>query len=264
MRLIGKIMLLASIMVYAGTSQAQEDKNIFNHLGVGIGVGTPGFSIELATPITSYVAARLGVDIMPKFSYDTSLDVNLDELSQSVPEQYRTNLPNKIDVTGKLNNTTGHLLFDLYPSKTSRFHFTVGAYLGPSKLIDVYNTDNSQLKPVSDYNAQAVALGQKEIGLELGDYLVKPDANGHADAQIKVQSFRPYLGIGAGRAYPRTKRIGVQFDAGVQFWGTPKVYTQGHELTDKDVDGDDGGLIKTLSKITIYPVISMRLTGRIL
>lgn len=35
------------------------------------------------------------------------------------------------------------------------------------------------------------------------------------------------------------------------------------ELTEKDADGNDGGAIKTLSKITVYPCMTLRLNGRI-
>ncbi|WP_285821951.1 hypothetical protein [Xylanibacter rodentium] len=59
-------------------------------------------------------------------------------------------------------------------------------------------------------------------------------------------------------------RIGFQFDLGVQFWGSPKIYLQDKQLEETDLDGDDGGLVKTLSKITVYPCLSFRLVGRIL
>jgi len=32
---------------------------------------------------------------------------------------------------------------------------------------------------------------------------------------------------------------------------------------EKDADGNDGGAIKTLSKITVYPCMTLRLNGRI-
>lgn len=101
------------------------------------------------------------------------------------------------------------------------------------------------------------------IGYELGDYLLTPDENGNVSAEIKTASFKPYIGLGFGRAVPK-KRIGFMFEAGVQFWGSPKLYCNGDELTEEDFDGEDGGLMKTLSKITVYPVINFRLCGRIL
>jgi hypothetical protein len=50
---------------------------------------------------------------------------------------------------------------------------------------------------------------------------------------------------------------------GVQFWGTPRVYCQGQELSVKDVGNNDGGFMKTLTKITVYPTLTFRLTGKL-
>lgn len=101
------------------------------------------------------------------------------------------------------------------------------------------------------------------IGYEMGDYLLTPDQNGNISAEIKTASFKPYLGIGVGRAVPK-KRIGFMFEAGVMFWGSPKLYCNGDELTSEDLGSDDGGLMEALSKITVYPVLNFRLCGRIL
>ena len=144
------------------------------------------------------------------------------------------------------------------------------------------------MKPVIQWNeavlnphslpiaAQQYVQGQEIIGAELGDYFIAPDPadNGNVKATIEVSSFRPYLGIGMGRAVPRNGRIGCQFDLGVQFWGTPKVYAPTYDkatgkylrqqLTDEHAGGDGGDIIKTISKIPVYPTLNLRLVGRIL
>ena len=101
------------------------------------------------------------------------------------------------------------------------------------------------------------------IGLALGDYFIEPTEQGNAEATLKVNGFRPYLGIGFGHSVPKN-RIGFQFDLGVQFWGSPKVYVQDKQLTEQSTNGEDGGVIKTISKVSVYPCMSFRLTGRIL
>lgn len=53
------------------------------------------------------------------------------------------------------------------------------------------------------------------------------------------------------------------FDAGVQFWGSPKVYCNDHKLTKEDVGGEGGDIMETLSKVKVYPVINLRICGRI-
>ena len=84
-----------------------------------------------------------------------------------------------------------------------------------------------------------------KVGVELDDYLLEPDDNGNVNAYIKTASFKPYLGIGIGRAVPK-KRIGLMFDAGVQFWGSPKVYCNDHKLTKEDVGGEGGDIMDCL------------------
>ena len=47
------------------------------------------------------------------------------------------------------------------------------------------------------------------------------------------------------------------------FWGTPKIYCNGDELTNEDLGSDSGDVVEVLSKLKIYPVINFRLCGRI-
>ena len=69
---------LALMMVFASvfTANAQEDKNLFNHLSVGITAGTPGIGVDVAMPIGHYVQARAGFATFPKIGVDTDLDIN--------------------------------------------------------------------------------------------------------------------------------------------------------------------------------------------
>ena len=263
--------------------QAQEDKAIFNHLAVGVGAGTTGITIDASTTITPYVGVRAGVNIFPTIKVNADLDLEIDGTTRQYFSQlaalngFDGNLPETIKVQGKPSMTTGHVLFDLYPSKTTSFHFTVGAYFGGSEIVEVYNKEAGALANVAKYNdllkngtlitPPGVALDEFErAGVALGDYFLSPKHDGSVNATIEVAGFRPYIGIGTGRAVPK-KRIGFQLDAGVQFWGTPKVYVDGangkEQLTEEDVEGDDGGAIKLLSKITVYPRISFRIVGRI-
>lgn len=199
------------------------------------------------------------------------------------------NLPNRLDTQGKLNNTTGHFLIDVHPFGTS-FRVTVGAYFGPSEVITVYNKEDGFLAPITAYNSAIINANSasadpnvkqvvnqynlKMIGAELGDYFVTPDPadNGDVKAYAMVNSFRPYLGLGFGRSVPKG-RIGCQFDLGVQFWGKPEVFVPTYNKTtgsyqsekiDPENAGDDAGkVLKTISKISVYPVLNFRLVGRI-
>jgi hypothetical protein len=270
-----KAILTLGILLLSCSTYAQ-DKNVFNHLGFGLGVGTTGITIDVATPVTNYMDIRAGIDIMPSFKYDTSLDMDVSEANREAAKAAGYNIPNSIDVEGKNTSGSFHFLIDVFPFKGSSFHVTAGAYFGKDKIINVYNRYDKDLADVVTYNNSvaknplAGTLGLKQVGAQLGDYLLSPyetQEGGHVEANIKVTKFRPYLGIGFGRSVPQKHRLALQFDLGAQFWGTPNVYMIGlngeKELTEKDADGSDGGVIKTLSKITVYPCMTLRLNGRI-
>lgn len=273
-------MLVCAMSVWGmGQAFAQldaADYGIFNHVGVGVGFGTTGVTIDAASVITPYVGVRAGVDIMPSFKVDTDLDLGQFGYDASVGQaasQYGVSIPGgKIDIQGKPKLTTGHLLFDVYPfPKSSSFRVTLGAYLGSSKIIEVYNREDGALRDIYNYNQRlgqysVIPASAGKIGAELGDYFLEPRADGNLDAFIKVNSFRPYVGLGFGRAVPKG-RVGCQFDLGVQFWGKPKVMISGangeEKLTEQNAGGDGGDVIKTISKISVYPNISFRIVGRI-
>lgn len=250
-----------------------EDLGIFNHLGAAVGVGTTGISVELAAPLTSYVAVRGGVNIMPAFKYndDFRLNYKLGGTAQRVVDEQGKVLPDKVSIQGKPSMTTGHLLFDIFPFRSSSFHLTAGAYFGGENVVNVYNKDDGALSMVSEVNKALIAAGIADpathdnmIGVSLGNYFLTPDRNGNVKADIKVSAFRPYLGFGFGRPVPTKSRFTCNFDMGVQFWGKPKVMVEGNELSESDTDGKDGGVMKVISKIAVWPVISIRLVGRIL
>jgi hypothetical protein len=283
------------------------------HVGVGVGVGTTGIAIDAGITLNDYLGVRGGVDIMPKFKVNKDIDLKTEDANKKVSQltteinqlnakleaagmqtvdlnQYPGgNLPNKLEVQGKLDNTLGHILIDIHPFKTS-FHLTLGAYFGKDEIIDVYNKESGFLKPINAYNEAIIYANSpsadpgvkqvvnqynlKMIGGELGDYFVTPNPaeNGDVRAYAKVKSFRPYVGLGFGRAVPK-KRIGCQFDLGVQFWGKPEIYvptydkaakTYQYEKIDGDKAGEDAGkVLKTISKVSVYPVLNFRLVGRI-
>lgn len=259
-------LLIAIMLGFAtvGANAQRGDSNLFNHLAVGVSAGTTGIGIDAAMPIGNYVQVRAGVDFMPDIKVNTDVEIDAPDLSGYT--QYGT-IPDEIEVQGKIGFTNGKLLFDVYPFKGCSFHVTAGAYFGSSKIVKAYNREDGVLSGLAKYNKDVedgVLPSQFEkIGAKLGDYLLEPNDKGNVEASIKTAGFKPYLGLGYGRAVPKG-RIGFMFDLGVQFWGSPKIYCFDHKLTEKDTKGKDGGVIKTLSKITVYPVINFRLCGRIL
>ena len=283
-----RLIVALTVAVTAASGAVAQDKEQFfgvaNHWGLSVGFGTTGIAIDASTMVTPYLGLRGGLDLMPDFKYTTDLDLSIPGEAQQTWNQLRQGaipgvslalpeLPSSVEVEGKPKFSGGHLLLDVYPFKTS-FHLTAGAYVGSEDIISVYNTSGQDLlSAIYQYNRltedataaaamRAAGLQPSKIGVELGDYFLEPDAQGKVDASIRVNSFRPYLGLGFGRAVPK-KRVGCQFDLGVQLWGSPGVYLRDKKLNDSDLDGEDGGVIKYASKVSMYPVMSFRLVGRL-
>ena len=236
---------------------AQDDfeYGLLNHLGAGVSIGTDGIGVDVATPLTSFLALRAGISFFPKVTYEDN--IKLTEKNPSIADN--------VDIEGKLNYFDLRLLADIYPFRRSGFHFTAGVLFGKEDLISAENTSMFITDP-SKYG---------KLGLKLGDYRITTDRNGYAHADVKVNSVKPYLGIGFGRAVPK-KRVSVSCDLGVQLWGTPQLgamtkddwdeesyhkfkYTELDEYDDEDLK--DG--LETASKIKVWPVINIRINGRI-
>lgn len=296
-----------ALLCSAGSvANAEGDNGVFNHVGVGIGVGTTGIDIEVAAPITDYVQVRAGVSIMPKFTMSTSKIIpygpsvktweqniqKLNEWGGNIDySQVRKNgqplnedekqalmtmtkgLPKQIDAEGRLDNTQAKLLFDVFPMQKTSFHITAGFFVGKTEIVSANTTScQEQLSALTTYN--------KSLGGTTLSYQDYPDINFTA-TQMKVRfenkevapngptisgtasvnSFRPYLGIGIGRAVPKNTRLAFACDLGAQFWGEPVMEVMGDKLTKDDVNSS---ILKTAKDLKIYPVLNFRLCGKIL
>lgn len=188
---------------------------VFNHLSAGIGLGTDGISIELASPLGSHVDVRVGYGLAPGLIGYTVKDFTMPDPANN---NASVNTPLKIN----LGMSDARLLFNIYPGKGA-FHFTVGAYLGSPRfargqitnLPSVYNT----------------------VGIEVDDYLVKAK-NGTLDVNLCAPGLggagfavKPYVGIGYGRAVKADKAVSFSVDLGAQYQGKAGVWAKGEGLT---------------------------------
>ncbi|MCM1077148.1 MAG: hypothetical protein NC411_07305 [Bacteroides sp.] len=246
------VSLLVGLASFAGVASAAETCctppvvpgvkstiGVFNHLGVGVGVGTDGISFEAATPITRFLALRAGVHIMPniKFHADTEADITIPGGTTSTED---------ISIDCGLGRTQGSIILNVYPFGGS-FFVAAGGYFSGSKLIKI--------------DGHTDALQGYGGTIEVGDYNVPVDKDGNVRGGLKVKGFRPYLGIGWGRAIPK-RLLSFNFELGAQFQGKPEVYTEIGNLSDVigEADNDFKDYIKYLK---VYPTITFRLTGKI-
>ena len=229
---------------------------LFNHLGVAMSLGTDGIGFDLAAPITNFAALRAGVSFFPKLTHNDDIDIN-DNNPLIEPQ---------VSLETKLNMFDFKVLADLYPfGRGSAFHLTAGLFFGNEAIATATNT-NMFIKDPTKYG---------KLGLMLGDYRITTDKNGYISADVTVNKVKPYIGLGFGRAVQK-KRIGVSCDFGVQFWGEPRLGANTrddwgnesyHKFRSTDLDEyDDEDLrdaLETAEKIKVYPVLNIRLTGRI-
>ena len=245
-KLIKAIFAAFVMALFAQPVQAQDrvdEFGIFDHMSVGLTLGTTGVGLDLAAPVTDYLQVRAGYNFFSGFKYSEDVDYR----AKGKPKRGKT----KAEGTNYMG--TGHLLLDVYPFPAYTFHVTTGFYLGTDEVVKLENTS-----PVKDF--------EPGEGIVIGDHIVGFDADGYAHGVIKVNKFRPYVGIGFGRSVPR-KRFGVSGDFGVQFWGKPKVYEKqtGMDLEVKKEDlGDESNkYYDVISKFPVWPVLNFRLTYRI-
>lgn len=245
-------LMLTTVAAWADDDNGGDDKNLFNHMSLGINIGTNGVGADIGMPITKLFALRVGYNWVPRLKFSDEFDV------ESVGSSYG----GSVDMEAKLNMGTFHALFDVYPVRNKGFHITAGAYLGAGDVIDVYNKEPGALMAVYTHNQTS----PDPAGVAFGNYLLTPDKNGNVNAALRVNKFRPYLGIGFGHAVPKG-RFTCQFDMGVQFWGKPSVWLYGdngeHKVEKGDFEGDANKAFDIATKFSVYPVLNLRIVGRI-
>lgn len=243
------MMALAAVSALSTQVKAQREQGLFNRLSVGVSASTMGIGIDAATTLNRHFMLRAGLDIMPGITFDTDVDVDLD-VAGSV-----SSYSSEVNVEGALKRTQASLLLNVYPFKSSSFFIAGGAYFGGSNLLKIKGHSQELQDLYDQYGSQA--------GIIIGDYKLPIDENGNVAGGIKVSSFRPYLGVGIGRAVPH-KRLGFMFELGVQFHGTPKVFSDTGDLDNllNNTDADDD-FSEILDKLKVYPVLKFRLCGRI-
>jgi hypothetical protein len=242
-----KLLLVFTIAILGiGQASAQDfERGIFNHLGANFSVGTEGIGIGIAAPCTEYLEFGLGINFFPgiKIKDDVTIDV------AGLP------IDNKVNIKGSMSRTTLDFKANVYPfGNRSSFFVAAGFSFGGRKIFNLngHNDDVAGLTP------EERAL----IGADLADYRLEFDENGDINGDVRVKSFRLYLGLGFGRLIPK-KRVGFRFELGCQFMGKMRVYQNDSELETNNVVKGKDDLSKWLDKLKVYPVLKFTLTGRI-
>ncbi len=234
--------IFAVILSFVSVSSASAiGPDVFNHIGFGASVGLTGISIEAATPITRFVQMRAGVSIMPGIKFGVH-DIDVNYTSPLNTQESTT-----VDLDGNLKRVQGQVIFNVYPIPMKSLYVAVGAYFGGSTIVDIKGS------------SPALA-GMNEAEVEIGDYTLPVDNEGNVNGGIKVNGFRPYFGLGWGRAVPG-KLVNFEVELGVQIHGTPKLYTDSGEIGVSTDFGDDT-FQKIMDKVKVYPNLAFRVNFR--
>lgn len=242
-------------------------------IGVGLNVGTNGVGVDASVGLTRFLQVRGGYSFVPKLEFEHEADVYNDartiinNWNAVMPNLAIPAIPDDTPVIIQPNASTAHLLLDVYP--LGAFHLTVGAYFGQEDVLHVWNTEKSLTQGMYVANEYIDVINGMlaepqtihHVGVQMGDYLFTPDAEGNIQAEARVKKVRPYVGIGFGRAVPRRSRVGCSLDLGAQYWGKPTYFCNGEEIEPNGHGAKN--YVKTAMKLPVYPVLTFRICGRI-
>lgn len=115
---------------------------------------------------------------------------------------------------------------------------------------------------VGDYKTQTAYDGKPVR------YIMEPDADNTVKAEMKVNSFKPYIGVGYNSLIDKKNdRLKFSFDCGIMFWGgTPRIYTHDgteivYDLTNLNHQIDH--YVKLIRPFKVFPLLNLSLSYRI-
>ncbi len=216
-----KFRFLVFSLALAGASVAHAQNNA---VGVNLKGGTAGTGFDLVVPINDALNLRLG-----HANYKTDRNVTEENVN------YQAQL--------SLGGT--NVLADWFPSKSSRFRWTLGAYSPKHQLTGQARPGEGGTIEINNVAYPAAALGK-------------------VDLSVKWGGVKPYLGLGFDGF--RHAKAGLYFnvDAGVILAGAPKVSLQATcpreevcAAIESDLLAEEAQLNADFQKIKYLPVVQL-------
>lgn len=214
--------------------ERMDEHGVLNKLEVAANIGTTGFGLELASPVTEWTKIRVGVDFMPRFNIPLTFDLNsyvdgqlsdkFDRIQEMMYDLSGLTIDKDIKMDSKPTMTTMRILVDVYPFRNNRhWHFTAGFFYGgnsfgtclnrmnemPSLLtLNMYNRMYEQYRGIptqtpEDFQSYII---DHPINLPiLGDQYIDPDFDDPENTEFwlfydKIKKFKSFgeLGIHVG------------------------------------------------------------------
>ena len=164
-----KFFLLAAGLMMSVTLRAQVDKQpweLFNHLNVGVTLGTTGLGVEASMPLSNYVWVRSGLSFLPHVEVPMTFGIQIgddpekskskfDRMASVLESITGTPVSDEVKMIGKTTMWNWHVLFDVYPfQRNLHWRVTAGFFLGPTNVAEAFNKTESMasLVAVDIYN----------------------------------------------------------------------------------------------------------------
>lgn len=190
-KIVFSIVLATSVL----TLQAQDNSDsfkMFNHLDLGITLGTTGIGIDAAMPVGNYVKLRTGFEVLPRFNYNMDFGVesfdeegvptgsSIEKMSELLYSLTGFKTDQNITMKGKPTLWNFKFLIDIYPFKNNKhWHITAGFHWGPSKIAEAVNAieDSPSLFAVGMYN-HIYEIAYKDWVLGIATPIIETESTG--------------------------------------------------------------------------------------
>ncbi len=140
-------------------SDSTKQRSLFNHLDLGVNIGTTGIGVDVTMPLAKRWDIRAGVSYTPSFDTPLHLGISsyaganssaMDIATEAFKNLTGYEIGDKVTVNGKLKMLNFKLLVDFYPLRNNRkWHLTAGIFVGPSKVATAINDMDEMTKLVS-------------------------------------------------------------------------------------------------------------------
>lgn len=277
----------------------------FGTAGLGIDVSTnitkyvrvragadwmPPFAVPMSFSIQSYTDGTIHSG-------------NFATLQKYMKKLTNIDVDDKVEMDGKPAMAQFKLLADYYPVPELGFRVTAGFYAGKRRVAHALNTmgEMPSLLAVNIYNqfydyfmetdffetpiygdiyldpflVEEVRTELEEngyMGIHVGDfkdgkpYIMHPDNEGMVKANMFVNAFRPYVGVGYTTPFKHNPRLIFDVDFGMMMWGgSPSIVThEGVDLTTEvvNIKGRVGKYVRLAKRFKVYPMLNFRLSFR--
>ncbi len=148
------------------SKEPRNGRNILSHIEVGVGVGTTGIGLDVATYLTDHLRVRAGIDFTPHIKVPMSFGLqnytgeggvnagNFDKMQRYMKSLTGIDVDDRVELDGVPTMTNFKLLFDVYPWVDKGWRFTAGLYIGGKRMAKAINTmsEMPSLLAVNIYN----------------------------------------------------------------------------------------------------------------